>query len=268
MEMISNALRTTTHLKLLNKRMGILTTSAILTPNHLRTIGYLFRTIECLLFLAMLSRLSHNLPLALTLLRDFLTDVVITVISPRFGFVIGNALVLTLFLKTSSSSSGGHRRRSMSSTALHKQNPPRCKPSTECRIVTGTGSISSRVHSTAVPSTEGIRTSRCYRRINSEKTLVKRERMEEKKDQNLVLRRVKTETRLAGQDQQQGCGCEEMGIKNEEKDPINGDFRCLKVVNHYPEDHMSSDDFRRTIEDFIARKQRYLHEEEEEDLHN
>ncbi|KAL2939212.1 Chitinase-like protein 3 [Bienertia sinuspersici] len=72
-----------------------------------------------------------------------------------------------------------------------------------------------------------------YHRSNSEK-IIRREKVEKK---CCGLRRSNTEIRSL-----KTCGCSKEG--------------------HYPEDHMTNEEFQKTIEDFIAKQQRFLREEE------
>ncbi|XP_023532809.1 uncharacterized protein LOC111794869 [Cucurbita pepo subsp. pepo] len=74
--------------------------NAILKYRQLRKIANLFRFIELCLILVVISKLSIHLPSAFKNSGEYFRCLSMTLISPRFVFLIGNAIVITLFAKS------------------------------------------------------------------------------------------------------------------------------------------------------------------------
>lgn len=195
--------------------------NTIFRYDKLQMITILFRLMELCVFLILLSRCSIQLPFAFKLFDEYFRGLFITLSSPRFLFVIGNAIIVVLFLKSGQLSTKDGEKHSKISVYdeymenCRKKNNENQKP---------TNNITSCDHK-----------KRKIHRSRSEKM----ERMHSE-DPHWELRRSMTE-------------------------------RCPKSVNcgnkpgasSCAKDKMSSEEFRRTVEDFIARQQRFLREEEE-----
>ncbi|GJT62418.1 serine/threonine-protein kinase HSL1-like protein [Tanacetum coccineum] len=69
---------------------------------RLQKITTLFRFIEMFLFLVMISRFSSRLPFAVKVSSYYFKGIFLTMLSPKFVFVIGNMIILILFLKSRS----------------------------------------------------------------------------------------------------------------------------------------------------------------------
>lgn len=200
----------------------------------LRKLTNFFRVFEILLILAVISRLSFQLPLAIIKLSsDYIQHLSIYLVSPKFVFIVGNAIVITLFVNS------GHLNNNYSNTKTpktcsyeRKNTKMQHKNSVKKQEKTEESAIMAMIFST--PEHQVIK---IYQRSKSEK--IKRE----KTDKNYSgLRRSNTEIKsLKGSDQ---CS----------KDAKEG--------HSYPEDHMSNEEFQKTIENFIAKQQRLLREEE------
>ncbi|PSS26037.1 TRPM8 channel-associated factor like [Actinidia chinensis var. chinensis] len=67
---------------------------------RLQKITTLFRFIEFFFFLLLVSRFSLQIPFNFNLSGDFFRRIYAAVFSPRFVFVLGNVIVITLFLKS------------------------------------------------------------------------------------------------------------------------------------------------------------------------
>lgn len=74
--------------------------NAILRYRQLRKITNLFRFIEVCLVLILVSKFSLQLPIAIKVSGDYFRDLSVTLISPRFVFVVGNAIIIILFAKS------------------------------------------------------------------------------------------------------------------------------------------------------------------------
>ncbi|XP_041990531.1 uncharacterized protein LOC121741715 [Salvia splendens] len=174
--------------------------NAISRYRRVERITTLFRAIELLVVAIVVSRFSTALPLNLSV--EYFRDISASLISPRFVFLVGNAIVLILFFK-----SGGFSAKDGEAIAdFYDEYVEKCRGNEEkkvfddCRVM---------------PAKNMCRSS-------SEKLVVhggKRRR---------ELTRSKTE----------GC-------------------RSRRKA-----EEMSSEEFRRTVEAFIARQQRFLREED------
>lgn len=67
---------------------------------QLQKIANLFRVIEVCVVLLLISRLSMQLPLAVKNSGGYFRDLTVVLVSPRFVFVVGNAIIITLFAKS------------------------------------------------------------------------------------------------------------------------------------------------------------------------
>lgn len=74
--------------------------NAMLRYKRIENITALFRLMEICIFLFIISRLSTHLPLAFKVFGDCIRCLYITIFSPGFLFLLGNSIVLVLFLKS------------------------------------------------------------------------------------------------------------------------------------------------------------------------
>ncbi|PIN03804.1 hypothetical protein CDL12_23672 [Handroanthus impetiginosus] len=74
--------------------------NAILRYRRIQRIATLFRFVEVFVFLIILSRFSAQFAFSLKLSGEYFRGISVTLISPRFVFLIGNAIVIVLFLKS------------------------------------------------------------------------------------------------------------------------------------------------------------------------
>lgn len=193
--------------------------NAIFRHNKLQKITTLFRIMELCVFLIILSRFSIQLPLAFKLSGEYFRGLFVTLISPLFVFVIGNAIIVILFLKSGQLSA---------KDGVYDEYTENCRKN-NYDYQKQTNKIACRVYTTSCDHEE-----RKIHRSQSEK--MKRMHTEEP---HRELSRSMTER------------CRKS--VNYDKKPV--DTSCAK-------DAMSDEEFRRTIEDFIARQQRFLREEE------
>ncbi|XP_076894752.1 uncharacterized protein LOC143547144 [Bidens hawaiensis] len=75
-------------------------TKAILNNRRLKELTTVFRFMETFFFLAMISRFSYQLPSVVKLTGDYFRESSFSIFSPKFVFVIGNIIVLILFLRS------------------------------------------------------------------------------------------------------------------------------------------------------------------------
>ncbi|KAJ8450914.1 hypothetical protein Cgig2_032539 [Carnegiea gigantea] len=180
----------------------------------------IFRVFEIFLVIAVISRLLYEIQppivLALTLAYEYFHTLSLILLSPSFVFVLGNAIVIALFVNYYSPSYNVQRPKS----SLNDQG----------KKIVGEEAIMAAI--SAGPADDQS-VARFYRRSTSEIT-ARREKVE---GGGSIMRRAKSN----------------MDIHKSSKG---------YCVGHYPEDHMSNEEFRKTIEEFIAKQQRVLREEE------
>ncbi|XP_027355748.1 uncharacterized protein LOC113865421 [Abrus precatorius] len=204
---------------------------------HLRKIAKLLHYVEVCVVLVLISRFSTQLPVAIKnsceYFRNFMG-------SPRFVFLLGNVIIMTLFAQSGHFSTHASAKPAsepdlyleflQNSTINHKveaeDNRRKEKASARaCQSNRGDESLIEEKHST---KTEG----KGYRRCESEIVA----RVQSEKPRRMLQR----------------CETERMERERERE------RRC------YPEDGMSNDEFRRKVEAFIARQQRLRTQEHSE----
>lgn len=212
--------------------------NAILKYRQLRKIANLFRFIELCLILVVISRFSSHLPSAFKNYSEYFRCLSVTLISPRFVFLIGNAIVITLFAK-SGQFSAKHPSKKNPVADLYEEfirNSEKDQKTRRAEIEYRIKQIddSRGDASISVKKIVNPQEIKRYQRSKSEKMeVVQRENPDRE------LRRSETE-------------------------------KCKKIVelredtrnSSYPEDGMSNEEFRQTVEAFIARQQRLRREEE------
>ncbi|XP_010530822.1 PREDICTED: uncharacterized protein LOC104807305 [Tarenaya hassleriana] len=195
----------------------------------MRAFTSLFRLIELLLLLVLVSKLYFRIPVAVKFSGDAFREAAVFLVSPRFVFVLGNAIVITLFAK-SGRYSGGH---DPSNTAAMVDVYQELIKKSEKRSEMERYEINKRGEERRL--VEEKRVERICRRIQSEKS----------------FEAVKPEAR-GGK------------LKRYESDKYlricDSDKELVKCS--YPEDGMSNEEFRDKIEAFIARQKRFQKDEE------
>ncbi|XP_022146107.1 uncharacterized protein LOC111015401 [Momordica charantia] len=211
--------------------------NAILKHRQLRKIANLFRFIELCLVLVLISRFSSHLPSAVKNSGEYFRCLSVTLISPRFVFLIGNAIVITLFAKSGQFSAKDPSKKNSVADLYEdfiknsEKNQKTRHAEIEYRTKQIDGDGDASVAAKKVVNPEEIK---LYRRSQSEKIAVAQQENPQRE-----LRRSETE-------------------------------KCKKLVrfsegaakSSYPEDRMSNEEFRQTVEAFIARQQRLRREEE------
>ncbi|KGN61815.1 uncharacterized protein LOC105434603 [Cucumis sativus] len=210
--------------------------NAILKYRQFRKIANLFRFIELCLILIVISRFSSHLPTALKNSTEYFRCLSVTLISPRFVFLIGNAIVITLFAKSGQFSAKDPSKKSLVADLYEEfiknsEKNNQKSPRTEIKHI----DESRRKASISVEKiVNNPKETRRYERSKSERMeVVPREKVDRE------MQRSETE-------------------------------KCKKMVElkegrrnrSYLEDGMSNEEFRQTVEAFIARQQRLQREEE------
>nr|XP_018629445.1 uncharacterized protein LOC104105539 isoform X1 [Nicotiana tomentosiformis]XP_018629446.1 uncharacterized protein LOC104105539 isoform X1 [Nicotiana tomentosiformis] len=249
--------------------------NAILRYKKRQRMTTLFRFIEFSIFLVIISRFSTQLPLTFKLSTEYFKGLGVTLISPRFVFVLGNAIVIILFLKSGQSSAKDGSTNNVK-IDLYDEYKQKCSMNKETHfeqskkqsiLVQDTYCEQSKKQSILVKEA-------CCEQSKKQSILVQDTCCEQSKKQSiLVERQVVKKIRRSHSENS-------ISLSQDEKKPRRELIRsatvgCRKVINtdsvkptmtitttSYPEDEMSGDEFRKTVENFIARQQRLLREEE------
>ncbi|XP_051132430.1 uncharacterized protein LOC127252335 [Andrographis paniculata] len=209
---------------------------AIAKYRMLQRLTSLFRYLELFVFLILLSRFSGGM---LSLVNhNIFKELAATLISPRFVFLLGNAIVIALFFM----SGGFSTLNGDKSLDLYDEYVQKCQGQ-------GRGSNS---NSNSIISNQMMKSSDAYSyRYAHSKRKMKRcksqnlEAVARRDEQHRELRRNLTE------------------IPHRTSSSGSSSTAKRRVAGAYAEDEMSGDEFRRTVEAFIARQQRFLREEGE-----
>lgn len=209
---------------------------AISRYRRIRKITTLFRFLELFVFLIAVSRFSAQFASSVVKLPagEYFRGISLTLISPRFVFLLGNAIVVVLFLKSGRfSASSGEKAADFydeyvekcrrNQQPLSKLDEKKASGAYDCGVP--------KMHRSKSENLERMKSGEEHRRRQ--------------------LRRSVTERRRESPD------CERRLVAS----PAKATEKCF-----YEEDEMSGEEFRRTVEAFIARQQRYLREEEEDDV--
>ncbi|XP_030522919.1 uncharacterized protein LOC115735680 isoform X2 [Rhodamnia argentea] len=190
---------------------------------------------EICVLLVLLSRFSTQLPMAVKNSGEYFRGLKVVLVSPRFVFILGNVIIVTLFVKSGQFSARDSAiKNDLYDEFLEKSEKSRNSHQTETQfqdkqiICEETSDDNKHV----VHGDGAVKT---YRRSQSENLHhVNRVKLQR------VLRRSATEK------------CRESALCAD-----NGKLE----KSSFPEDSLSNEEFRRTVEAFIARQQRSLREE-------
>lgn len=199
--------------------------NVILKHRKLQRVASLFRIIEVCIILVLISRFSMQLPVAVKNSSVYLRDLSLFMNSPRFVFLVGNVIIIALFAQFSTQ---GNNAPEPDLYQEFVQNTTKNHRHTET-VVAEYSKKKQRMKTGEV----NIGLKKDYRRCETEILSEKPHR---------VLRRCETEN----------------GRKSIEPATIQevAQISC-------PEDGMSNEEFRQTVEAFIARQQRMRKEEED-----
>ncbi|KAH0727563.1 hypothetical protein KY285_003258 [Solanum tuberosum] len=212
--------------------------NAMLRYKKRQRVTTLFRFIEFCIFFAIISRFSTQLPLNFNLSTDYFKGLGVTLISPRFVFVLGNIIVIILFFISGQSST----------------------------------------------TTNNVKID-MYDEFKQKCSMNKETYCEQSKKQSIALEEAyceqsKKQRKLLEKKIHRSHSDNSLSLSHDEKKPRkkltrSATVRSRKVINtdsvkptmtktttSYPEDEMSNDEFRKTVENFIARQQRFLRDQE------
>ncbi|XP_050148244.1 uncharacterized protein LOC126623399 [Malus sylvestris] len=209
--------------------------NAILKYRQLRKIAKLFRLIEVLAVLLLLSRFSVQLPQAVKNSASYFKDISGFMVSPRFVFVVGNVIVIILYAKSGRFSAKDYSTDS-SSGDIYEEFVQNSEKNQKLR---GDGieyqAIKKRPEDSIVseqaPHTSEVKKFTRSQSENLERAVCKSSRH--------LLKRSETK---------------------KFKENVQSGGKLIGSV--YPEDGMSNEEFRSKVESFIARQQKFRLQEE------
>ncbi|KAK8529947.1 hypothetical protein V6N13_102837 [Hibiscus sabdariffa] len=203
--------------------------NVILKQHQLCKMANLLRFVEVCILLVLISRFTTHLPVAVRNSGEYFHGLSVVLVSPRFVFVVGNAIIITLFVKA--------RQFMTPKNDLYEEFVEK----------------SEKIHTTRRYKTERKRASRAEeKKIVSFDVNISTERKK--------FRRTKSENLNLTKSGKQYCN--QLRRLGSEKIAECTDPKRESAKNPCPEDGMSNEQFRDTVEAFIARQKKLLREEE------
>ncbi|GLT86201.1 hypothetical protein SLE2022_043570 [Rubroshorea leprosula] len=217
--------------------------NAILKHRRRCKIANLLRFFEVCVVLILISRFTVQFPVAVKNSGGYFRDLTVALVSPRFVFVVGNLIVITLFAK-SGHFSGGDSNGKRSGNDLYEEFLERSEKS---QAAIDRYETEYREKQRKTEETE-------YRK--------KRSNSEESTNNITIWRETKDYRRCQSENMKRDKSYQRLRRSETEKYPKLNDSDEKTVKNSYPEDNMSSEEFRYTIEAFIERQKRFRMDEE------
>ncbi|XP_050230958.1 uncharacterized protein LOC126679975 [Mercurialis annua] len=210
--------------------------NAIKKHRQIQKIATFFRFIEICLVLALVSRFSVKLPVAVKNSGEYFKDLTVFLVSPRFIFILGNAIVVILFVK-SGHFSGQDSNGENSRTDFYEEFVQ--------------NSEKSQVMHRYEDENRGKKQRTYVQQIVPEKTCASLEIKNYQRSQSEKLEQAS-----------RNKSCRELRrIASENcREIVDSSEVWMKIP--YPEDNMSNEEFRSAVEDFIARQKRIRRDEE------
>lgn len=209
--------------------------NAIHKHRRLRKMASLFRIVEICVILILVSRFTFQLPLAVKISGEYFKDFALFLVSPRFVFILGNVIVAILFAKSGQFSSQGSAKKDPGKDFYTE--------------FVQKSEKTQNIHPYEVENRG--KQSICTEKLLCDEEYTSLQTKSYRRCQSENFKRVNCEK-----------SCRELrrGGTEKFKKITNPGERLVK--NSFPEDKMSNEEFRRTIEAFIARQQRFRREEE------
>lgn len=196
-------------------------TNSISRFQRLQKVTTLFRFVEMFIFLIMISGSSSQFPSAIKVSYDYFREIAFTLLNPKFVFVIGNVIILILFLKS----------RVVENDDISNEKTDLCYD----YVTIATPVTPTPVSASAPISTRVI--------VSNNKRKIRRSRSEDPKIVKCENNKTRRELRRC------------LTNISTSEDPGMMEKSCVK-------DELSCEDFRRTVDGFIARQQKMLRDEE------
>ncbi|XP_019414080.1 PREDICTED: uncharacterized protein LOC109363344 [Lupinus angustifolius] len=284
--------------------------NAVLKQRKIRKIASLLRFVEVCFVLIFISRLLPlHIPVAFKNSSEYFRDFSVLMSSRCFIFLIGNAIIITLFVQSGHFSNHGYNQNNIEPEIIHDNTKNEKtqgeqkfleKQNIETEDSTESEKQSFKTENIIQREKQSIKTkdSIMNERINGElekypknrrtypikkaKYAINKQRIDAGNSECGKNQNMETEEASIGMKMKGYRRCETEILRLVQNDKENQRrvlLRCETenirksiqpaapeemVEISSPEDHMSNDEFRRTVEAFIARQQRLLREEEED----
>ncbi|KAG2705673.1 hypothetical protein I3760_05G067300 [Carya illinoinensis] len=202
----------------------------MLRHRQLQKIANLCRVIEVCVVLVLISRLSMQLALAVKNSTGYFRDVKLVLLSPRFVFFVGNVIIITLFAKSGQFSARDSTTKT-SGFDLYEEFIKKSEKINRKTHPDETPKLDEHSNISDESAVRNYRTVECYSQYSNGGTL-----------------------------------CEKSSREGQEKGKCRESAtRCCEKLekSSYPENEMSSEEFQRKVEAFIAWHQRLRREEED-----
>lgn len=265
--------------------------NVMLKHRKLRKIASLLRVVEVCFVLVLISRLPLHLPVAAVKnSSEYFKDLSVFVNSPRFVFLIGNAIIITLVAQSGQFSTQGSRKNNPEPDLYHEfiLNTPKNqriqeKQNRATEDSTGSEKQSMRTEDSSIKNKriggdmEKYSENHRIYPTTVEDYSMKKHRIDAGNNNKLAEKqRMKTGEVKKGY---RRCETEILSrVQSEKEKPLRVRLHRCETENgrksiqpapheevagiSYPEDHMSNEEFRLTVEAFIARQQRLRREED------
>ncbi|PIA55814.1 hypothetical protein AQUCO_00700261v1 [Aquilegia coerulea] len=235
--------------------------------NRLKKIADLFRFFEICVVLILLSWFSTRLPVTFRIFSDYFRYIYVVVVSPCFVFLLGNIIILTLFLK--SGQFGQNSTGSCSGTDLYdefvKNSSNRDKirsdissPVPEVKISTPVPEVVVEEKESSAPAPEIV----VYqdKQIQSEEQKVTNTHLETTKDETKKIYR-RTQSENLKQHEKPKRDLRRTKTEKSSSSSSSNSRENEKEESNVVEEELSNEEFQRRIEAFIAKQVKFLREE-------
>ncbi|KAL4555616.1 hypothetical protein LXL04_038240 [Taraxacum kok-saghyz] len=204
--------------------------NAIFRYRRLQSLTTLFRFIEMLVFFIVISKFSFQLPFAIRVSAEHFRGISFAIFNPRFVFVIGNVIILILLFKSRVAENGDHNGKPDAYDEYVKRCEKNVVNTSRVSTVATAGNVPSKKRKICRSQSENLMI------VNSKDSQTHRE-----------LRRSVTVRNISKKIAGGGVG--------------GGDEVAAREKS-CEADELSGEEFRRTVEAFIARQQKSLRDEE------
>ncbi|KAE8667404.1 putative Defensin-like protein [Hibiscus syriacus] len=208
---------------------------ATLKNRQLNKVASLLRFVEFCVVLVLISRFTVHLPVAVKSTGEYFRGLSVVLVSPRFVFIVGNVIVITLFIKAGQFSPRGPT----SGTDLYDEFVEKSEKN-------------EMIHRYEIE----YRENQSKKSVEQEKKSILHVHRTTSKEAIKSFRRTQSENLNRKK-------CKQLRKSGSEKNIKHGGPGEKTVKSLYPEDGLSSEQFRNTVEAFIARQKKLLREEEE-----
>ncbi|KAI9127775.1 hypothetical protein K1719_000768 [Acacia pycnantha] len=239
----------------------------------LRWISNLFRLVEVCAVLILISRFSFQVPVAVKNSGDYFRGFSIFMVSPPFVFLMGNVIIVTLFAQSGQFSALGSKPKSSESDLYHQfiENITKNEKikeeqnnSPEKQIIRTEDEGNQKYL-----ENDSIRTQdpkKYQKTVTSEGNKNPQEGMKKEISDQLKIKWLEKKNVRTGDrkclDYRRSQTEKSMEVKREKPRSVLKRSETEKITSSYEEDGMSNEEFRRIVEEFIARQQKLRREEE------